>query len=458
MFGVSSQASSKPTTVSAIRHRSRGKPVEQSSVAGDSRTDGRRDHCFETPFAMKFSSDRSSPSPVSAPDDDAPARHGDVETLRRLTREAFGEITSIRDRVRAVERNLATERASRASERVRVDTRAGRCWGVGHAGAVAATRPGLDCATTVEAPFPGGDSMTARFSTTTTAAVDDADAPAPSPYLNLNANVSSLSHAPTVTLEKLMYRKRVGRDGWIRLAPVGGEGQDAAATLNPFAPGRGVALTNLAAVGSPTLAECRGTALCASYDFADALFGVSGGIFSGEEPFEDGGYETRRLAQVTARPGTRAAMSLAVAEGPRRGARGFGMGAAGLFAVGERTLLSAWASTAKFSGASYRGYADEVDEDAGGWGLAATAPPKDVSRSSAGTLRDAVRGWGWGVVVGKEPGVSSPTQMEAFARIGDERGGGINERTVCPGIVVKRDADDGRWDVAAACRVEIKFS
>ena len=71
---------------------------------GRRRTDGRRDHCFETPFAMKFTSDRSSPSPVSAPDDDAPARHGDVETLRRLTREAFGEITAIRDRVRSVER------------------------------------------------------------------------------------------------------------------------------------------------------------------------------------------------------------------------------------------------------------------------------------------------------------------------------------------------------------------
>ena len=407
---------------------------------------------------MKFSSDRSSPSPVSTPDDDAPARHGDVETLRRLTREAFGEITSIRDRVRAVERNLATERASRASERVRVDTRAGRCWGVGHAGAVAATRPGLDCATTVEAPFPGGDSMTARFSTTTTAAVDDADAPAPSPYERVAnvANVANVSsHAPTVTLEKLMYRKRVGRDGWIRLAPVGGEGQDAAATLNPFSPGRGVALTNLAAVGSPTLAECRGTALCASYDFADALFGVSGGFFSGEEPFEDGGgYQPRRLAQVTARPGTRAAMSLAVAEGPRRGARGLSMSAAGLFAVGERTLLSAWASTAKLFGP----YADDGDEDAGGWGLAATAPPKDVSRSSAGTARDAVRGWGWGVVIGKEPGESAPTQIEAFARIGDERGGGINERTLCPGIVATRDAYDGRWDVAAACRVEIKFS
>ena len=409
---------------------------------------------------MKFSSDRSSPSPVSTPDDDAPARHGDVETLRRLTREAFGEITSIRDRVRAVERNLATERASRASERVRVDTRAGRCWGVGHAGAVAATRPGLDCATTVEAPFPGGDSMTARFSTTTTAAVDDSPttpyervAEVSGPDLALALQPQLL--APTVTLEKLMYRKRVGRNGWIRLAPIGGEGQDAAATLNPFSPGRGVALTNLAAVGSPTLAECRGTALCASYDFADALFGVSGGFFSGEEPFEDGGgYQPRRLAQVTARPGTRAAMSLAVAEGPRRGARGLSMSAAGLFAVGERTLLSAWASTAKLFGAD----ADDGDEDAGGWGLAATAPPKDVSRSSAGTARDAVRGWGWGVVVGKEPGELTPTQIEAFARIGDERGGGINERTLCPGIVATRDAYDGRWDVAAACRVEIKFS
>ena len=425
---------------------------------GRRRTDGRRDHCFETPFAMKFSSDRSSPSPVSAPDDDAPARHGDVETLRRLTREAFGEITAIRDRVRSVERSLATERASRASERVRVDTRAGRCWGVGHAGAVAATRPGLDCATTVEAPFPGGDSMTARFSTTTTAAVDDSPttpyervAEVSGPDLALALQPQLL--APTVTLEKLMYRKRVGRDGWIRLAPIGGEGQDAAATLNPFSPGRGVALTNLAAVGSPTLAECRGTALCASYDFADALFGVSGGIFSGEEPWEDAGYEPRRLAQVTARPGTRAAMSLAVAEGPRRGARGVSMGAAGLFAVGERTLLSAWASTAKLFGP----YADDGDKLAGGWGLAATAPPKDVARSSAGTARDAVRGWGWGVVVGKEPGELAPTQFEAFARIGDERGGGINERTLCPGIVVTRDAV-GRWDVAAACKVEIKFS
>ena len=79
-----------------------------------------------------------------------------------------------------------------------------------------------------------------------------------------------------------MYRRRLGPNGWLRVAAAGGEGQDAAATLNPFARGRGVSLTTLAASGSPTLNECRGTAMCASYDFADQLVGVSGGIFSGE--------------------------------------------------------------------------------------------------------------------------------------------------------------------------------
>ena len=89
-----------------------------------------------------------------------------------------------------------------------------------------------------------------------------------------------------------------------------------------------------------------------------------------------------------------------------------------------------------------------------------TAVRRRISRHAAKSATQLqCCGWGWGVVVGKEPGELAPTQFEAFARIGDERGGGINERTLCPGIVVTRDAVwDGRWDVAAACRVEIKFS
>ena len=45
------------------------------------------------------------------PGADAPARLADVETLRRLTRDAFAEITSVRDRLRDLERSVATERA-----------------------------------------------------------------------------------------------------------------------------------------------------------------------------------------------------------------------------------------------------------------------------------------------------------------------------------------------------------
>lgn len=35
---------------------------------------------------------------------------------------------------------------------------------------------------------------------------------------------------------------------------------------------------------------------------------------------------------------------------------------------------------------------------------------------------------------------------------------GLNTRTACPGIVATRDPESGRWDVAAACRVELRFS
>jgi hypothetical protein len=43
-----------------------------------------------------------------------------------------------------------------------------------------------------------------------------------------------------VALDKVMYRCRVGNKGWVRISPIGGEGQDAAATLNPL---KGASLT-----------------------------------------------------------------------------------------------------------------------------------------------------------------------------------------------------------------------
>ena len=192
-------------------------------------------------------------------DDDANARHGDVETLRRLTREAFGEITSLRDRLRDLEKSVATERASRAAESVRVNTRVdlGTTLMGSFGNALRAVNKGVDALTTVEAPFPRGDSLVLRCATK--------DVVMKTNHHRNNHHPSSSASAattptPVVVLDKLMYRCRVGTNGWLRVAPIGGEGQDAAATLNPLS--RGASLTGMGASGSSLLAGCHGPALC----------------------------------------------------------------------------------------------------------------------------------------------------------------------------------------------------
>lgn len=188
-----------------------------------------------------MTSSASAPSERRPPqDDDANARHGDVETLRRLTREAFGEITSMRDGLKDLQKSVATERASRAAERMLVTTRVdhGTTLMGSFGNALDAFDGGLDAVTTVEAPFPGGDSLVVRFATGT----------------------GHGKTSPVVVLDKLMYRCRMGRNGWLRVAPIGGEGQDASATMNPLS--KCATLTGFGARGSSLLAGCRGPALC----------------------------------------------------------------------------------------------------------------------------------------------------------------------------------------------------
>jgi len=59
----------------------------------------------------------SSPPFAPPPGESSPAR--DVQTLRRLTRDAFGEITALRDRLLDLEKSAAVERANRRADRVR---------------------------------------------------------------------------------------------------------------------------------------------------------------------------------------------------------------------------------------------------------------------------------------------------------------------------------------------------
>ena len=354
----------------------------------------------------------------------------DVQTLRRLTREAFGEITSLRDRLGDLERSVATDRASRVTDAARVDARVtmgGVALGDHRAAASADVDVAPRAVTTIDAPLPGGDSLVVRLASSS------------------SSSSSSDADPTTVALEKVMYRHRIGSRGWLRISPIGGEGQDAAATLNPLS--KGGALTSFGARGSSTLSRCEGAAACASYDFGDGLFGVSGGVFdrdggegddgdSGSENGESGGGKTktrtrRALLQATARPGTRAAVSLAAAASspsPSPSSSSFELGVNGLFAVGDETLVAAWASSG-----------------GGDWGVAATRPPGEDGGSP-----------GWGVAFGVADEGSdrakSDLRCEAFARLGGE------SRRVTPGVVARRDGVTGKWCASFACKVDLLYS
>ena len=382
------------------------------------------------------------------PGADAPARLADVETLRRLTRDAFAEITSVRDRLRDLERSVATERASRAADRARVDTRVEVSTASPFLGRRDARRRDsrVRATTTVETPFDNGDALFVRFATRAADGRGATFSSSPGEGEKLD-----------VALDKLAYRRRCGPDAWVRLVLVGAEGHDAAATLSPTS--KGASLSGLGSKGAAALAGCRGAAVCASVDAQDGVAGVAAGIFSGD-PAVAGAARPRAMAQATVRPGARAAASLAVAvtdafaggvssaRAPRRAAC---LSAQCLAAVGDRALVGAWASA---GGSGDDGAPSGRVPD---WGVVATAPPSETSPGWGLALG---RGRGDGVFAGTDgdgdgdgaaSGVfAAPLRGEAFLRLG---GGFANQRTIIPGIVFTRDETARSWDATFACKV-----
>ena len=376
------------------------------------------------------------------PGADAPARLADVETLRRLTRDAFAEITSVRDRLRDLERSVATERASREADRARVDTRVEVCTASPARGRRDARRRGsrVRATTTVETPFDDNDALFVRLAT---AAADGRGA--------TSHHATTPRGVADVALDKLAYRRRCGPDAWMRLVLIGAEGHDAAATLSPTS--KGASLSGLGTKGAAALAGCRGAAVCASVDAPDGAAGVAAGLFSGDCAIP-GAARPRAMAQATVRPGTRAAASLAVAvtdafaDGDAAGI----LSAQGLVALGERALVGAWAS-AGLRGSGGRG-SDFVPD----WGVVATAPPSEnapgwglgFGRGRGDERRAETRGEGAGTN-GAGASSAAPLRFEGFLRLGD---GFSNHRTVIPGIVLTRDETARSWDATVACKVQ----
>jgi hypothetical protein len=379
------------------------------------------------------------------PGADAPARLADVETLRRLTRDAFAEITSVRDRLRDLERSVATERASRAADRARVDTRVEVSTASPALGRRDARRRDsrVRATTTVETPFDNGDALFVRFATR---AADGRGA------TSLFSSAPGEGEKLNVALDKLAYRRRCGPDAWVRLVLVGAEGHDAAATLSPTS--KGASLSGLGAKGAAALAGCRGAAVCASVDAPDGVAGVAAGVFSGDLSVR-GAARPRAMAQATVRPGSRAAASLAVAVLSAAARDGPGdapafpvcVSAQGLLALGDRALVAAWAS----GGFGDDGAAPGQNPFFPDWGVVATAPPTETSP-----------GWGLALGRGRRDGSGTggddagttglaPLRGEAFLRLG---GGFSNQRTIIPGIVFTRDEDARSWDATVACKVQ----
>ena len=378
-------------------------------------------------------------SSSSRSDADKPARLADVETLRRLTRDAFAEITSVRDRLRDLERSVATERASRAADRARVDTRVevttaapARGW---RDARLRESR--VRATTTVETPFDNGDALIVRLATAAADGRGDGETPPVA--------------AADVALDKLAYRRRCGPDAWVRVVLAGAEGHDAAATLSPTS--KGASLTGLGTKGAAALAGCGGAAVCASVDAPSGVAGVAAGLFSGD-PAVRGAARPRAMAQVTVRPGSRAAASLAVAvtdafaspEGGAEARRGACLSAQGLAALGDGALVGAWVSGFRGPG-TFPGHVPD-------WGVVATAPPSDTAP-----------GWGLGFGRGRGGGRlagpagegagtagDAPFRGEAFLRLGSP--GSSNRRTVMPGIVCVWDETARSWDATVACKAQ----
>ena len=381
------------------------------------------------------------------PGADAPARLADVETLRRLTRDAFAEITSVRDRLRDLERSVATERASREADRARVDTRVEVCTASPARGRRDARRRG----SRVRARPPSRRRLT---TTTRSSCVSRPRRRTGAARRRITRRRRAAS--PTSRWTSSRTAAAAATATWVRLVLVGAEGHDAAATLSPTS--KGASLSGLGSKGAAALAGCRGAAECASVDARDGVAGVAAGVFSGDPAVA--GARPARDGAATVRPGARAAASLAVAvtdafaggvssaRAPRRAAclsaqmpgggwgwrarRGVGLGGrlrGRRGAVGARPRLGRRGDCAP-------------SETSPGWGLA-------LGRGRGDGVFAGADGDGDGD--GAASGVfAAPLRGEAFLRLG---GGFANVETIIPGIVFTRDETARSWDAAFACKV-----
>ncbi|CAL6373400.1 unnamed protein product [Bathycoccus prasinos] len=388
----------------------------------------------------------------------------DISNLKRLTRDAFSDIKSLREKVHRLETNLRHSSSSSNSifHRVKAKVETGFLHPQADENQFNVTasqrvRKGAEMKVNCETHFPKiGHVLTSAF------ACEGG---------KLFTEDGQELHA--VTLRKLSYKisnaiPSLVPDGvTIRVTPLGFEGRDQFASLSPIQ--ENASLTGFGSTGASYAALGDGDSAVSvgcevSSDATVNLAMCAGNNTRVDEPtarvIGQGSWRSKRKDNKN-KDTNKKNVNYAGALGGSVDANGQKIASVSVAAAIEDVVVSAWVQKDVIGGGggkssfskskSKRGGGGGGGEDVFEWGVVATKPPSARLKPATATLKDILspKNLGWGCVFGHSNAVGGE-HVELFARV---YGDGFQKPSMSlfPGIVINRD-ERGNFDTAFGMR------
>jgi len=389
----------------------------------------------------------------------------DISNLKRLTRDAFSDIKSLREKVHRLETNAQRHSSSSGSSifhRVKAKVESGFLHPQADENQFNVTasqrmRKGAEMKVNCETHFPKiGHVLTSAF------ACEGG---------KLFTEDGQELHA--VTLRKLSYKisnaiPSLVPDGvTIRVTPLGFEGRDQFASLSPIQ--ENASLTGFGSTGASYAALGDGDSAVSvgcevSSDATVNLAMCAGNNTRVDEPtarvIGQGSWRSKRKDNKN-KDTNKKNVNYAGALGGSVDANGQKIASVSVAAAIEDVVVSAWVQKDVLGGGggkssfakskSKRGGGGGGGEDVFEWGVVATKPPSARLKPATATLKDILspKNLGWGCVFGHSNAVGGE-HVELFARV---YGDGFQKPSMSlfPGIVINRD-ERGNFDTAFGMR------
>lgn len=389
----------------------------------------------------------------------------DVSNLKRLTRDAFSDIKSLREKVHRLETNLQRHSSSSSNSifhRVKAKVESGFLHPQADENQFNVTasqrvRKGAEMKVNCETHFPKiGHVLTSLFACE---------------GRKLFTEDGQELHA--VTLRKLSYKisnaiPSLVPDGvTIRVTPLGFEGRDQFASLSPIQ--ENASLTGFGSTGASYAALGDGDSAVSvgcevSSDATVNLAMCAGNNTRVDEPtarvIGQGSWRSKRKDNKN-KDTNKKNVNYAGALGGSVDANGQKIASVSVAAAIEDVVVSAWVQKDVLGGGggkssfskskSKRGGGGGGGEDVFEWGVVATKPPSARLKPATATLKDILspKNLGWGCVFGHSNAVGGE-HVELFARV---YGDGFQKPSMSlfPGIVINRD-ERGNFDTAFGMR------